>query len=40
VVEVADHQLHNLRVVAGIFGIIGFRVRGFELDLAGLALLV
>ena len=40
VVEVADHQLHNLRVVAGIFGIIRFRVRGFELDLAGLALLV
>ena len=40
VVEVADHQLHNLRVLAGIFGIIRFRVRGFELDLAGLALLV
>ena len=40
VVKVADHQLHNLRVIAGIFGIIRIRVRGFELDLAGLALLV
>ena len=39
VVEVADHQLHDLRIVAGVFGIIRVRVCSFELDLAGLALL-
>lgn len=39
VIKVADHQLHNLGVVAGIFGIIGVRVYGFELDGASLALL-
>lgn len=39
VVEVADHQLHNLRVVAGILGIIRVRVDRFERDCAGLALL-
>ena len=38
-VEVADHQLHDLRVVAGVFRLIGVRVYGLELDGAGLSLL-
>jgi hypothetical protein len=39
VIEVADHQLHNLRVVAGILDVIRVRIDGFERDGAGLALL-
>jgi hypothetical protein len=40
VVEVADHQLHDLGVVAGVLGIIRVRIDGFERDDAGLALLL
>ena len=39
VVEVADHQLHDLGVVASVLRITGVRLYGFELDDAALALL-
>lgn len=39
VIEVSDHQLHDLRVVAGVFRLIRVRVYGLELDGAGLSLL-